>query len=341
MFSKAQDNGKRPVESDSNDSNHQAKVPRQGSSTSVKPTRQPPKSTRDGRKTQSLPPQVRSSRRQSKLVRRQDAATEEQIQATENPTPTPSPPPAAIVTQRGSNANQGKLPSANTDGSTSKTPAGEAQGQSSTAAVRAEVARQAARQTTEAAIAAGVDQQLDTHSTSTTGLSAKAQGKLPAVPTRQTPAVQAGPSRERERESTARPEASAARQEGSNSGNPEPEDIQQQVLNGREIVIRSNIANGVDFRSWKPSSPLFHMSLASVAWELGLRPGRALHMSLRGRITNLNEEFENGQEKKFESFKDECLDVITQQHSGAASTPGSQRRQLKIYFSDKPISVDV
>ncbi|PCD45961.1 hypothetical protein AU210_001379 [Fusarium oxysporum f. sp. radicis-cucumerinum] len=271
----AQINGKRPVESDSNDSNRQAKVPRQD----------------------------------------------------------------PIGPQRRSNASQGKQPSATTTDSTSKTPAGETQSQSPTEAIRAALTRQAKRQTTEAAIAAGVDQQLDAHGTSTTGVSAKAQGKLPDVPVRQTPTVQAGPSREREAESTARPEASAARQQGSRPGNLEPEDIQRQVLNGREIVIRSDIANGVDFRSWKPSSFLFHMSLAAVARELGLRHGRTLHMSLRGRTSNLNEEFENGDEDGFESFKDECLGAIMQRHSGAASTPVLQRRQFWIYFSDKPISI--
>ncbi|EWZ51535.1 hypothetical protein FOZG_01587 [Fusarium oxysporum Fo47] len=337
----AQINGKRPVESDSNDSNRQAKVPRQDPSTSAKPTRQPPKGTRGGRKTQSHRPRVRVSQRQTKSIYRPEAATEEQIQAAENPTPTPtpSPPPAVVGPQRRSNASQGKQPSATTTDSTSKTPAGETQSQSPTEAIRAALTRQAKRQTTEAAIAAGVDQQLDAHGTSTTGVSAKAQGKLPDVPVRQTPTVQAGPSREREAESTARPEASAARQQGSRPGNLEPEDIQRQVLNGREIVIRSDIANGVDFRSWKPSSFLFHMSLAAVARELGLRHGRTLHMSLRGRTSNLNEEFENGDEDGFESFKDECLGAIMQRHSGAASTPVLQRRQFWIYFSDKPISI--
>ncbi|KAK2683457.1 hypothetical protein RAB80_001403 [Fusarium oxysporum f. sp. vasinfectum] len=328
----AQINGKRPVESDSNDSNRQAKVPRQD-----------PTSKRHSRwqKTQSHRPRVRVSQRQTKSIYRPEAATEEQIQAAENPTPTPTPsPPLAVVgPQRRSNASQSKQPSATTNDSTSKTSAGETQSQSPTEAIRAELARQAERQTTEAAIAAGVDQQLDAHGTSTTGLSAKAQGKLPDVPVRQTPTVQAGPSREREAESTARPEASAARQQGSRPGNLEPEDIQRQVLNGREIVIRSDIANGVDFRSWKPSSFLFHMSLAAVARELGLRHGRTLHMSLRGRTSNLNEEFENGDEDGFESFKDECLGAIMQRHSGAASTPVLQRRQFWIYFSDKPISI--
>ncbi|KAF4438361.1 hypothetical protein FACUT_4972 [Fusarium acutatum] len=337
----AQSNGKRLVEPDSDDLNRQAKVPRQDPSTSAKSTRQPPKSTRGGRKTQSLDLKVRSSKRQRKPVYRPGAATEEQIQAAENPTPTPTPslPPAVAGPQRRSNVSQSKQPSATTNDSTSKTSAGETQSQSPTEAIRAELARQAERQTTEAAIAAGVDQQLDAHGTSTTGLSAKAQGKLPDVPVRQTPTVQAGPSREREAESTARPGASAARQQGSRPGNLEPEDIQRQVLNGREIVIRSDIANGVDFRSWKPSSFLFHMSLAAVARELGLRHGRTLHMSLRGRTSNLNEEFENGDEDGFESFKDECLGAIMQRHSGAASTPVLQRRQFWIYFSDKPISI--
>jgi hypothetical protein len=53
----------------------------------------------------------------------------------------------------------------------------------------------------------------------------------------------------------------------------------------------------------------------------------------------LNEEFENGDEDGFESFKDECLGAIMQRHSGAASTPVLQRRQFWIYFSDKPISI--
>ncbi|KAF5629232.1 hypothetical protein F52700_7550 [Fusarium sp. NRRL 52700] len=336
----AQINGKRPVESDSNDSSRQAKVPRQEPSTSAKSTRQPPKSARGGRKTQSLPPRSRSSKRQSKPVHRPGAATEEQIQAFENPTPTPtpSPPPAVAGLQHGSSANQSKQPSATTNDSASRTSAGKTQGQSPTEAIRAELARQAERQTTEAAIAAGVDQQLDAHGTSTTGLSAKAQGKLPAVTVRQAPTVQAGPSRERERraEPTARPEA---RQQGSLSGNPEPEDTQRQVQDGREIVIRSDIANGVDFMSWKPSSFLFDMSLAAVAGELGLRRGGTLHMSLRGRTSNLNEEFEDGDEEGFESFKDECLGAIMQRHSGAASTPVLPRRQFRIYFSDKPISI--
>ncbi|KAG5786673.1 hypothetical protein H9Q69_014249 [Fusarium xylarioides] len=339
----AQINGKRPVEPDSNDSNRQAKVPKQDPSTSANPTRQPPKSTRGGRKTQNPPPRVRSSQRKSKPVYRPGAATEEQIQAFVNSTPNSSPPPAVVEPPRRSNVGQSEQPSATTNDSTSRTSAGETQGQSPTEAIRAELARQAERQTTEAAIAAGADQQLDAHCTSTTGLSAKAQGKLPEVPVRQTPTVQAGPSREREREAefTARPEASAARQQGSLSGNLESEDTQRHVPNGREIVIviRSDIANGVDFMSWKPSSFLFNMSLADVAGELGLRQGRTLHMSLRGRMSNLCEKFEPGDEDGFESFKDECLGIIMQRHSGTASTPVLQRQQFRIYFSDKPISI--
>lgn len=334
-------NGKRPVEPDSNDISRQAKVPRQDPSTSAKPTRQPPKSTRGGRKTQSLPPRVRSSQRKSKPVYRQGAATEEQIQALEDPTPTPSPPPAVVGPQGRRNASQSKQPSATTNDSTPRTSAVDTQGQSPTEAIRAEVARQAERQTTEAAIAAGADQELDARGTSITGLSAKAQGKLPEVPVRQTPTVQAGPSREREAESTVRPEGSAMSQQSSRPGNLEPQDTQRQGPNGREIaiVIRSDIANGVDFMSWKPSSFLFHMSLAAVASELGLRHGRTLHMSLRGRTSNLCEKFEAGDEDGFESFKDECLGVIMQRHSGAGSTPVLQRQQFRIYFSDKPISI--
>ncbi|KAF5721094.1 hypothetical protein FMUND_3842 [Fusarium mundagurra] len=334
-------NGKRPVEPDSDDLNRQAKVPRQDPNTSAKSTRQRPKGTRGARKTQSPRPRVRSSQRKSKPPYRPGAATEEQIQAFVNSTPTSSPPPAVVEPSRRSNEGQSEQPSATTNDSTSKTSAGETQGQSQTEAIRAELARQAERQTTEAAIAAGADQQLDAHCTSTNGLSAKAQGKLPEVQAKQTPTVQAGPSREREAESTARPEASAARQQGSLSGNLESEDPQRQVLNGREIVIviRSDIANGVDFMSWKPSSFLFNMSLADVAEELGLRHGRTLHMSLRGRMSNLCEEFEPGDEDGFESFKDECLGVIMQRHSGTASTPVLQRQQFRIYFSDKPISI--
>ncbi|KAF5985276.1 hypothetical protein FBULB1_2989 [Fusarium bulbicola] len=346
----AQLNGKRPVEPDSNDSSRQAKVPRQDPSTSAKSTRQPPKSARGDRKTQSLPP-VRSSQRKRKQVHQPGAATEEQIQAAENRTPTPtpthSPPPAVVGPQPGSNAGQSEQPSTTPNDSALRTSAGGTQGQSPNEAIRAELARQAERQTTEAAIAAGVDRQLDARGTSTTGLSAKAQGKQPEVPVRQSPTVQAGPSREREREreaeSTARPEASTARQPGGLSGNlaPEDRDTQRQVPNGHEIaiVIRSDIANGVDFMSWKPSSFLFDMSLAAVASELGLRHGRTLHMSLRGRMSNLCEKFEDGDEDRFESFKDECLGVIMQRHSGAASTPVLQRQQFRIYFSDKPISI--
>ncbi|KAF5546308.1 hypothetical protein FMEXI_5682 [Fusarium mexicanum] len=339
----AQLNGKRPAEPDSNDSSRQAKVPRQDPSTSAKSTRQPPKSTRGGRKTQSLPPRTRTSQRKRKQVCQPGAATEEQIQAAEDLTP--SPPPAAVGPQSGSNASQSEQPSATTNDSTPRTSAGGTQGQPPNEAIRAELARQAERQTTEAAIAAGVDRQLDARGTSTTGLSAKAQGKQPEVPVRQSPTVQAGPSREREREreaeSTARPEASTARQPGGLSGNLEPEDTQRQVPNGHgiAIVIRSDIANGVDFMSWKPLSFLFDMSLAAVARELGLRHGRTLHMSLRGRMSNLCEKFEDGDEDGFESFKDECLGVIMQRHSGAASTPVVQRQQFRIYFSDKPISI--
>ncbi|KAF5547196.1 hypothetical protein FNAPI_8621 [Fusarium napiforme] len=333
----AQSNGKRPVEPDSDDLSRQAKVPRQDASTSAKSTRQPPKSTRGGRKSQSLRPKVRSSKRQSKPVCRPGAATEEQIQAAENPTPTPtpSPPPAVAGPQRRSNASQSKQPSTTTNDSTSRMSAGGTQGQSPTGAIRAELARQAERQTTEAAIAAGVDQELDARGTSTTDLSAKAQGKLPEAPVRKPPTVQAGPSRERDAESTVRPEASAVSQQRSRSGNLDPEDTRRQVPHGREIVIviRSDIANGVDFMSWKPSSFLFNMSLADVAEELGLRHGRTLHMSLRGRMSNLCEKFEPGDEDGFESFKDECLGVIMQRHSGA------QRQQFRIYFSDKPISI--
>ncbi|KAF5685141.1 hypothetical protein FCIRC_3579 [Fusarium circinatum] len=72
-------------------------------------------------RTHRHPPRVRSSQREIKPVSRPRAATEEQIQAAENPTPTPSPPPAVVEPHHRSNASQSKQPSTTTDGSTPRT----------------------------------------------------------------------------------------------------------------------------------------------------------------------------------------------------------------------------
>ncbi|KAF4341715.1 hypothetical protein FBEOM_4344 [Fusarium beomiforme] len=339
----AQNNGKRSAEPGSDINNRQSKAPRQDSSKSSKQTRQPSKSTRGGRKTQSLPPGVRSSTRQRKPTHRPNDATEEQIRAAENPSPSPSPspspppPPAAasVITQHGSYADKDQQLTASANYSNSENTAKETrQGQSSADAIRAEAARQAERQALEAA-AAGVDRQPHIPNSSTTVLSAKAQEKLSDVSHNQTPTVQAGLNRKRE--STVRPEA---RQEDTQSSNLVLDDAEKQAVDGCEIILRSNTANSVDFMSWRPSSPIFHMSLPTVAKELGLRPGQTLYVVFRGR-DNLKEDLQSDDQGKFENFQYECLDHITKKHREAASTPVSQRRKLRywIYFSDKPISI--
>ncbi|KAF4449418.1 hypothetical protein F53441_7280 [Fusarium austroafricanum] len=325
----AHNNSKRPAESNSNDKDHQAKVPRQDPSNSEQPTHQPTTRTRGGKKTQNATTKLRKSNRSSKPAVRQYYATEEQIRAAEIPSTSPSPPPA----QAGSCAKQGRPTTDKANNSIPDNSTGNKEGRVS-AEIRAEMARQAERQATEAAIAAGVDQQPTMSAPDTAGLSEKAQGKRPAVTFSQAPITRAGPSRERE--STARPETSTARH--TEAASFELDEDEQRALNACEFMYRTNIASPIVYVPWSPSSTIFHMSLATVARGLGLRNHQTIHMSFRGPGANLDDKFKNGNEEWFASVKYLYVDLITKKQREVASTPASRRRKLRyaFYLSDAP-----
>jgi hypothetical protein len=214
-----------------------------------------------------------------------------------------------------------------------------------TAAVEAAVTTTTTTTTTSAAAAtAGVIEQ---QPSVTTGLSARAQGKQPALPERQATATQAGSSREREllEASTSRPETNGARTEN----NPPPPETstaqsvdhiefneeEQAAVEASEITYRHNIARVNSYAAWRPSSMIFHMSLADVARELGVVDSRRLYFNFRGRLGNVPDDFALGDEGRFTSFMYECLRNVTDQYLSPAARRQGLRYQL--YISDAPI----
>ncbi|KAM0442466.1 hypothetical protein ACHAQK_004159 [Fusarium lateritium] len=341
----AQNNGKRPAEPDHNDSNHQAKAPRQELSVSE---RQSFNTTKAGKKSKSAAPQATRvlSRSRRKTVHR-DGATEEEMQALDK-----SPTPYSPESNRYANRDQQAKDKA--DGPSSKTPAprqgnanglrGDGQRQPSTEDQRAGAARLAERQTAAAATAAGVVEQ---QPSVTAGLSARALGKQPALPERQTPAAQGGPSRQREllEASTSRPETNGTRTE-SNLPPPEtstaqPDDPiefneeEQAAVEASEITYRHNITHGASYVLWRPSAMIFRMSLADIARELGVGGSGRLYFKFRGRRANIPDDFAIGDEARFTNFLYECLGNVTDQYL----SPAARRQGLRyhLYISDAPI----
>lgn len=265
-----------------------------------------------------------------------------------------SPTPSSSECDRYANRDQQAKDRA--DGPSSKTPAprrgnanglrGDGQRQPSTEDQRAGAARLAERQTASAAAAtaAGVVEQ---QPSVTTGLSARAQGKQPALPERQTTATQGGPSRERGllEESTSRPETNGTRTE-INLPPPETSTAQsvrpiefneeeQAASEACEITYRHNIARGNSYITWQPSSMIFRMTLADIARELGVRDSRRLYFTFRGRGANVPDNFALGDEGRFTSFMCECLWNVTDQYL----SPAARRQRLiyQLYISDAPI----
>jgi hypothetical protein len=217
-----------------------------------------------------------------------------------------------------------------------------------TAAVEAAVTTTTTTTTTTSAAAAtaGVIEQ---QPFVTTGLSARAQGKQPALPERQVTATQAGSSREREllEASTSRPETNGARTEN----NPPPPETstaqsvdhiefneeEQAAVEASEITYRHNIARVNSYAAWRPSSMIFHMSLADVARELGVVDSRRLYFNFRGRLGNVPDDFALGDEGRFTSFMYECLRNVTDQYL----SPAARRQGLRyrFYISDAPIQM--
>ncbi|KAM0209176.1 hypothetical protein ACHAQD_000958 [Fusarium lateritium] len=341
----AQNNGKRPAEPNHNDNNHQAKAPRQDPSVAE---RQSSNATKAVKKSKNAAPQVPRvlNRLRRKTVHR-DGATEEEMQALDK-----SPTPYSPESNRYANRDQQAKDKA--DGPSSKTPAprqgnanglrGDGQRQPSTEDQRAGAARLAERQTAAAATAAGV---LEQQPSVTAGLSARALGKQPALPERQTPAAQGGPSREREllEASTSRPETNGSRTE---SNLPPPETSTAQSVDlielneesiaavaASEITYRHNIARGTRYASWQPSSMIFRMSLADIARELGVGDSGRLYFNFSVQGADFPEDFAVGDEARFASFMNESVRRITHRYL----SPAARRQGLayQFYISDAPM----
>ncbi|GKT98542.1 hypothetical protein FLAG1_01303 [Fusarium langsethiae] len=188
-----QQTSKRPAEASSNDNNHQAKCPRKETASSGKPAHLPNKSKKGNRKPDPAsairPP---SSRPRKQTVRPNSATEEEMIQQIDN-----SSESNDETRQRQQSKGKASNQVSQVSSSHSRDPA----------APSGSTGEQASAQVAREATAVGVEGQPRV----ATGLSAKAQGKQPALPTRQTAVAEAGPSREREviEESAPRTEASA------------------------------------------------------------------------------------------------------------------------------------
>ncbi|KAM0250588.1 hypothetical protein ACHAP5_002118 [Fusarium lateritium] len=343
----AQNNGKRPAETNHNDNNHQAKAPRQDPCVSE---RQSFNATKAGKKSKSAAPQAtRVLNRLRRKTNHPDGASEEEMQALDK-SPTPYSPESNRYAGRDQQAKD------KADGPSSKTPAprqgnanglmGDGQRQPSTEDQRAEAARSAAIQTAAAAAAAAagvVEQQPSVMA----GLSARALGKQPALLERQNPTAQDGPSREREllEVSTSRPEANGTRT-GNNPPLPETSNAQpvdpiefneeeQAAVKASEITLRHNITYGNSLVLWRPSSMIFHMSLADIARELSVRGSGRLYFKFRGRRANILDDFAMGDEARFTNFLYECLGNVTDQYL----SPVARRQGLtyQFYISDAPM----
>ncbi|KAM0399419.1 hypothetical protein ACHAO7_007222 [Fusarium culmorum] len=187
-----QQTSKRPVEASSNDNNRQNKCPRNEATSSEQPTHPPNKSKKNRKATD-----VYITRRQSSRPKKQtflpDAATSEEMMAIDRS----SFLEASKCEKRQQNkdkANSQAPQASSFPLNNPAVPTGLMGEQSSAQAPREQAARLATEEAAAMATAIGAEGQPRV----ATGLSAKAQGKQPALPTRQAPASEAGPSRERE-----------------------------------------------------------------------------------------------------------------------------------------------
>ncbi|KAM0344383.1 hypothetical protein ACHAPU_007567 [Fusarium lateritium] len=338
-----QSNGKRPAETNPNDKDRQAKVPRQDQGA---PERQAKKA---GKKTLSAPAAVRRSNRERRAPDRPGAATEEEAEAIED-SPTPSSP------EPGRYADQGQQAKDKADGSLSKASTShpgatndvrrDGQRQSSTESQRAE----AARLTERRAAAVEADADAGQRPSRMDNLNARAKGKQPALPQREALVAQAGPSRERESLESAPGPAVNVAPTGSRPPPRIPNTVQQvervilsdddsQVLDACEITHRSNINSGKTFVTWIPSAVIIRLSLADVSRELGVVGPRRLYFKFKHRKANIEDDFGRGDGSRFVSVMVEWLGVITDQYIENASLPAGQRSrpEFQVYISNAPI----
>lgn len=282
-----------------------------------------------------------------------NGATEEEMQALDK-SPTPSSPECVR------HANQDQQAKDKAGGPSSKTPAprhgiASGQRQPSIEDCRAGAALSAERQTAVAAAAATITTAatnaapvVEQQPFVTAGLSARAQGKQPALPVRQTTATRAGPSREHEllETSTSRLEVNGTRTE--NNPPPPPETSTAQSVGAirlteenmaavaaSEITHRHNIDRGTRYVVWRPSSMIFHMSLADIARELGVGDSGRLYFTFNVREVDIPDDFAMGDGARFTSFMKEFVGIITRQYLN----PEARRQGLdySFYISDAPI----
>ncbi|KAH6960798.1 hypothetical protein DER45DRAFT_172245 [Fusarium avenaceum] len=351
----AQTNGKRPAETNHNDNNHQAKIPRQDPSVSE---RQSSNASKAGRKTKSVVPQAtRVLDRARRKTVHPNGATEEEMQALDK-SPTPSSPECVRHENRDQQAKD------KAGGPSSKTPAprhgnasglrGDGQRQPSIEDRRAGAALSAERQTAVAAAAATITtaatnaaRVVEQQPSVTAVLSARAQGKQPALTETQTTSTQAGSSRRREilEASTSRLEVNGTRTEN-NPPLPETSTAQpvdhiefneeeKAAVDASQITYRHKTTRANSHVTWKPSSMIFHMSLADIAREIGMVGSRRLYFNFRGRLGNVPDDFASGDEERFTNFMYECLRNVTDQYLSPAARRQGLRYQL--YISDAPI----
>ncbi|KAF4999189.1 hypothetical protein FGRMN_2648 [Fusarium graminum] len=342
----AQNNGKRPAETNPNNNNRQAKVPRQDQ---IAPERH---AAKVGRKAQSAPTATRRSNRERRAPDRPGAATEEEMEAAEN-SPTPSSPESGRYADKGQQAKD-KADSSLSKASTSH-PRGtddvrrDSQRQTSTESSRAEAARLAARRTD--ALHAAVEADIVDQPTRIVNILARVRGKQPALLQRQTPVAQAGSSREREslEESAPQPTVDAARTESRPPpGVPDTvqevdpniiSDDQVRNLNACVIIYKSNIGRQRTYVTRELSDVIFRMSLADVSRELGVEGRQRLYFRFKHQWANIDDDFGRVDTDKFRTVMVEWLRIINDQCAENASSPVAQRPRLgfQVYISTEPI----
>ncbi|CEI64590.1 hypothetical protein FVEN_g11640 [Fusarium venenatum] len=347
-----QQTSKRPAEASSNDNNHQAKCPRNKAASSGQPTHPSNKGKKAKKNADDASTTRRSSDRRRKPRVNQDSATEEQMMAVFN-----SDNETGQRQQSKGKAN-GQVPQElSSHCRDPAAPRGSTGEQTSAQAAREAAARQAVEEAAVMETAVGVEEQPRV----ATGLSARAQGKQPALPTRQAAVVEAGPSRERDvvEESTPRTETSAPQvvhpnitNSSGGSGEQEQEqqdfsivigDQEQQALDSCELIHTTNMEDTVTWVTQRFPTSFFQMSLADMFREAGLDDSATLHLRFRSRAHDWAERLERNidGEDDFCSLKEQWLDHIAKQHRRAASTSMAQRRRAKysLYFSNEPFTV--
>jgi len=218
--------------------------------------------------------------------------------------------------------------------------------------LRAAAVRQARAATEAVAETVGVEDS----SRVTTGLSVTAQGKQPEIPSRQ---AQVGPSREREmierpnlgvettvsqktgNSYTANDLGGADVSEERGSGRFYFNEREQEALQGCEMIYETDIEHAGVWTVMRLSDTIFQLSLANVFDELRLIDSATLHLHFGRGNDYKGHQFRKGQggEKEFATFKERCLDFITNQRRRAASASVVQGRGVNYFvkFSDGPI----